>query len=173
MSADRTNRNTPQIEATRAEIERAVIYREPGNGVLHLDKDHIAVRTARGIGIVNRNRLATILGEATVDVLSATEEQIRLATEAGMAIPNLAHQCAEPPRLADHCLALFLSGAKSEAIIGDLSERFRRDCEQHGAGRARRMYWDRTLRSLWPLLRRAIARAFKWGVVIESVRRFF
>jgi hypothetical protein len=79
----------------------------------------------------------------------------------------------EPPQFAEFCLSLFLSGAKREALIGCLSERFERNCERYGAARARNMYWGAAIRSFWPLLRRGAARAFKWGVVVESVRRFF
>jgi hypothetical protein len=78
-----------------------------------------------------------------------------------------------PPKIAEFCLALFLSKARGEAMIGDLSERFEQDCQQFGPERARRLYWGRALRSLWPLLRRTFARAIKWGVVVESMRRFF
>ncbi len=39
--------------------------------------------------------------------------------------------------------------------------------------RAVRLYSARTLRSLWPLLRRAIGKALKWGAVIATVRRLF
>jgi len=42
-----------------------------------------------------------------------------------------------------------------------------------GRPRAVRLYWARTLRSLWPLLRRAIGKALKWGVLIATVRRLF
>jgi hypothetical protein len=79
----------------------------------------------------------------------------------------------EPPRAAEFCLSLFLSGDKADALIGDLNERFEQDCERYCVKRAKLIYWARTLRSLWPLLRRAAARAIKWGVMIDSVRRFF
>jgi hypothetical protein len=58
-------------------------------------------------------------------------------------------------------------------VIGALNERFIRDCEKLGRPRAVRLYWARTLRSLWPLLRRAIGKALKWGAVIATVRRLF
>lgn len=79
----------------------------------------------------------------------------------------------EPPKIAEVCLAAFLNGAKGDALLGDLSERFEQDCERFGTGRARRLYWSRTIRSLWPLMRRGAARAIKWGIVVDSVRRFF
>src|SRR5258708_15480863 len=42
-----------------------------------------------------------------------------------------------------------------------------------GRDYAVRWYWTDTLRSLWPLLRRAIGKALKWGAVIATVRRLF
>lgn len=80
---------------------------------------------------------------------------------------------AEPPKAAEFCLALFLDKTKGDALIGDLSERFDMDCARFGAKRARRLYWGRALKSLWPLMRRLAARAIKLGVVIEYVRRIF
>ena len=53
------------------------------------------------------------------------------------------------------------------------NERFEQDRECYGAKRARRIYWGRALRSLWPLFCRALKRAIKWGVVIDSVWRHF
>lgn len=83
------------------------------------------------------------------------------------------HSNSDPPKIADYCLSLFLSPAKSDAIIGDLNERFVQDCQRYGTARARQHYWGHTLWSLWPLLKRAAARAVRWGVVFEGVRRFF
>jgi hypothetical protein len=79
----------------------------------------------------------------------------------------------EPPPGAEFCLSLFLSGDKSEALIGDLNERFEQDCKRYGAKRARNIYWAHSLQSLWPLLRRATVRAIRWGIMIDSVRRWF
>jgi hypothetical protein len=66
-----------------------------------------------------------------------------------------------------------LNKTNGEAIIGDLSERFEQDCHRFSVARARRVYWGRVIRSLWPLLRRVAARAIRWSVVVEGVRRFF
>jgi hypothetical protein len=76
---------------------------------------------------------------------------------------------AEPPRLAESALALFLKGAKGEAVIGDLNERFHRDCRKYGVARARQMYRAQVLRSLWPLAWRAAKRV---GIFVEIVRFF-
>ena len=87
-------------------------------------------------------------------------------------VPNAAI-VSEPPKLAEFCLTSLLSERLADALIGDLNERFNRDCQQLGAARACRLYWARTLRSAWPLMRRYAARVVKWGFVLENVRRFF
>jgi hypothetical protein len=51
-------------------------------------------------------------------------------------------------------------------MVGDLNERFTTEREKLGRDRAVRLYWARTLRSLRPLLRRAIGKALQWGAVI-------
>lgn len=56
----------------------------------------------------------------------------------------------------------------AEAIVGDINEHFTRECRELGRDRAVRLYWARTLRSLGPLLWRAIGK-----VVVAAVKRFF
>jgi hypothetical protein len=91
--------------------------------------------------------------------------QVRIADEG---IPP------EPPKVADFLLTVFASSsAKKDGIVGDINERFARECDQMGVSRARRRYWSRTLHTVWPLLSRAVAKAVKWGAVIEGVRRYF
>ena len=80
---------------------------------------------------------------------------------------------AEPPQFADFMLTLMLSEAKGDAIIGDRNERFEQDCQRFGAERARGIYWGRALISMWPLIRRVVARAIRWGIIAEYARRFF
>jgi hypothetical protein len=117
-----------------------------------LPNGHV-VRTSEGIAFVTDEQAAIYEG-----------------TSKSLADPK---SIAEPPKVADFLLTLFLSEAKGEAAIGDLSERFENDCQRFGAARARRMYWGRALRSLWPLLRRVAARVIKWTALVEGVRRFF
>jgi hypothetical protein len=93
--------------------------------------------------------------------------------ESKTVVQTLNELTAEPPRAAEFALSLFLKGEKGDALIGDLNERFEQDRECYGAKRARRIYWGRALRSLWPLFCRALKRAIKWGVVIDSVWRHF
>jgi hypothetical protein len=80
---------------------------------------------------------------------------------------------SEPPTLAEFLLTALAATRTAEAMIGDLNERFTCDCDEFGRPRAVHLYWARTLRSLCPLLRRAIGKALKWGAVIAAVRRLF
>jgi hypothetical protein len=66
-----------------------------------------------------------------------------------------------------------LKRAHAEAVVGDLNEHFTRDYEKFGYNRAVRLYWARTLRSVAPLLWRAVVKGLKWGPVIAAVRRLF
>jgi hypothetical protein len=104
-------------------------------------------------------------------------EQLRLVNET---LNLLRHQARiawpgdyVPPTLAEFLLTALATSRQAEAVTGDLNERFTDDCEKLGRPRAVRLYWARTLRSLWPLLRRAIGKALKWGAVIAAVRRLF
>lgn len=95
----------------------------------------------------------------------ATENAHRALGSGGMAVT--------PPKAAEFCLAILLSEAKANAVIGDLNERLQGDNERYGVRRARYLYWARTIRSLWPLFRSAAMRAMKLGAFVETVRRFF
>jgi hypothetical protein len=99
--------------------------------------------------------------------------RIRAGGSALMPWPGHVATPAKPPRLAEFCLSVFLDKAKSDALLGDLNERFVRDCERFDVDRARRIYLGRALRSLWPLLKRAVARGIKWVAFVEGVRRLF
>jgi hypothetical protein len=79
----------------------------------------------------------------------------------------------DPPGIAEFLLTALLKPSQADALTGDLNEHFARDCEKSGRRRAVRLYWARTLRSLWPLLWRAMGKAVKWGAVIDTVRRHF
>ena len=79
----------------------------------------------------------------------------------------------DPPKIAEFLLTALSSPSRGEAMVGDLNECFAEEREKFGRDRAVRLYWARTVRSLWPLLRRAIGKALKWGAVIAAVRRMF
>jgi hypothetical protein len=80
-------------------------------------------------------------------------------------------QQLQPPRLAEFLLTLFANSEHGESACGDLNERYSREHEAFGTLRAKRLYWARALRSLWPLLCRVVGRAVKWGVIL-SIKRF-
>jgi hypothetical protein len=125
-----------------------------------------------GIEQVERTPNGQLVEPYTSEVRTAVEifsEAIRQNVNAGTATQD--HR--EPPKIAEFLLTALLSRARADALTGDLEERFTRDCEELGRRRAVRLYWARTLRSLWPLLRRATAKALKWGAVIATVRRMF
>jgi hypothetical protein len=78
-----------------------------------------------------------------------------------------------PPKVAEFLLTALATTPRANAMIGDLNERLADEIQKLGRDRAVRLYWARTLHSLWPLLRRAIGKAVKWGAVIAAVRRHF
>jgi hypothetical protein len=79
----------------------------------------------------------------------------------------------DPPKFAEFLLTALATTHQAEAAIGDLNERFADERQKLGRQRAARLYWARALRSLWPLLRRAIGKALRWGAVIAAMRRLF
>jgi hypothetical protein len=89
------------------------------------------------------------------------------------AISQAASNKVDPPEFAEFLVNILATTRQAEAVIGDLNERFTHECKEFGRDRAVRLYWARTLRSLWPLLRRAIGKALKWGAVVAAARRLF
>jgi hypothetical protein len=79
----------------------------------------------------------------------------------------------DPPKTAEFLLTVLLKSSQVEGVKGDLREQFDSDCQRLGQRRAVWLYWRRTIESLWPLLRRAIGKAFKWGVLAAAVKRIF
>jgi hypothetical protein len=75
---------------------------------------------------------------------------------------------ADPPEIAEFLLTMLATTRGADAMIGDLNERFTRECKEFGRNRAVRLYWARALRSIGPLLWRAIGK-----VVVAVVKRFF
>jgi hypothetical protein len=70
----------------------------------------------------------------------------------------------DPPAIAEFLLELFLR--HKEGIVGDLRERYRREYRSLGRKRAQRRYWAECARTVMPLLRRALSKAIRWGVLI-------
>jgi hypothetical protein len=88
-------------------------------------------------------------------------------------IVQLRPPATDPPSFADFLLVMLLKPSHVAAAIGDLREHFERECQCLGQRRAVWLYWKRTFDSLWPLLKRIIGKAVKWGAVIAAVRRLF
>ena len=80
---------------------------------------------------------------------------------------------SEPPWLAEFLLTMLLKPSHVDGVTGDLNERFASECRDLGQRRAIWRYWRRAFDSLWPLMRRAIGKALKWGAVIAAVKRLF
>jgi hypothetical protein len=79
-----------------------------------------------------------------------------------------------PPKCAGLFLTIFAkSPAAAESAIGDMHERFARDCAKYGVRHARLYCWADTLHSLGPLIGRALGRAIKWAAILSAVKRYF
>jgi hypothetical protein len=75
---------------------------------------------------------------------------------------------SEPPMVAEFLLEVFLSSKRGQAALGDMRERFDRECVELGRKRAVRRYWAHTVQTLLPLARRSITRAIKWGAFVDA-----
>jgi hypothetical protein len=78
----------------------------------------------------------------------------------------------EPPRIPEFLLTLIATSEQAEAACGDLNERYSRELASLGCYRAKRLYWARVLRSLWPFLWLGIGRLIKWAVILSTLNRF-
>jgi hypothetical protein len=78
-----------------------------------------------------------------------------------------------PPALAEAFLVLLTDKRRSDALLGDLEERFHRDRLTRGLRHARLLYWSRALNSIRPLLWPAVKRLFTFvvGVVVGRTSR--
>jgi hypothetical protein len=125
--------------------------------------------------------LAGVFEAIAIGAFSATGESGKLLASAAFRLIGIrkrrsrdpASDKRDPPKMAEFLLTALATTRRAEAMIGDLNERFTDECKKFGRDRAVRLYWARTLRSLGPLLRRAIGKALKWGAVIAAVRRLF
>jgi hypothetical protein len=73
----------------------------------------------------------------------------------------------DPPAFAEFLLEVFLTSKRGQDIVGDMRERFGRECIELGRKRAVRRYGAHCLRTLWPLACRTIGRAVKWGAFMH------
>lgn len=77
----------------------------------------------------------------------------------------------QPPMNAEFILHLLLRKDEREAVIGDLVERYVQKLERFGERRARLWFYCEVLRSVWPLLRRTVAKAGGLIAAGEWIRR--
>jgi hypothetical protein len=152
------------------EISKSTIFVD-AEGVVHKFKFKDYDRAAAEITIAGlekhgaKAKVAVHSGKVTFTVVKVKREFFDVAAPAP--------QRLDPPEFAEFLLTLLATTRTAEAMIGDLNEHFARERKELGRDRAVRLYCARTLRSLWPLLRRAIGKAMKWGAVIAAVRRLF
>lgn len=78
----------------------------------------------------------------------------------------------QPPINAEYILHLLLNRNEQEAVIGDLLELYPKKVERLGECRARFWFYAEVIRSIWPLIRRAIARASGLIALGEWIRRY-
>ena len=76
-----------------------------------------------------------------------------------------------PPVSGEYLLYLFLSKKDSEAVAGDLEERWRKIKKKFGVRRANFWYWTQVVRSLWPFGVAAAKRVSGLLAVIEAWRK--
>ena len=82
-------------------------------------------------------------------------------------------ECA-PPGLAECLLQVFGRAKDIEALVGDISQRFNEDVHTGmSTNRAKRRYWGRVLRSIWPLFKQCIKRAGILGLMFAAIKKLF
>jgi hypothetical protein len=111
-----------------------------------------------------------------------TEKQFRLTADQYRRYSKSVHEpvdqsapaaSLEPPAGPELLLRLLLTKKSREAASGDLIEQFHLDCRRYGPQWARALYWASALRFIWSPIRRVVARAVRWGVVVNLFHRFF
>lgn len=104
---------------------------------------------------------------------SITITIIESASHDGGAILRIESNPPLPPAWAESVLTFLTGSRRAEAAIGDMNERFTRECTEVGLSRARLRYSVRTMRSVWPLLKRMFVQLGVWAAVISAVKRYF
>jgi hypothetical protein len=74
-------------------------------------------------------------------------------------IENLGSATSRPPANAEYLLHLVLQKEERDAVIGDLNEEYGYILNRFGRPRADIWFYKQVFQSVWPFLRRAIARA--------------
>jgi hypothetical protein len=77
-----------------------------------------------------------------------------------------------PPRGLELLLTIGAITDKLEAELGDINELFEREVETLGVQHANLRYWGKGIRLLFKILKPLLARAVKWGVIADLIRRY-
>jgi hypothetical protein len=101
---------------------------------------------------------------ASIDVELALEQYFDEVLPEERALPA-------PPWIADFT-PMLATTPQREGELGCINELFSREVEKLGARRAARRYWARSCYFIWKVLKRPFARAIKWGVIIDILRRY-
>jgi len=75
------------------------------------------------------------------------------------------------PINAEFILHIFLKTDELDAVVGDLLEKYKKKWERFGPRRAKFWFYSEVLRSLWPLLKRLVAKAGGLLALGEWIRR--
>ncbi|BAU91174.1 hypothetical protein MPPM_2569 [Methylorubrum populi] len=78
----------------------------------------------------------------------------------------------DPPALAEFLCACFAPRKHRDGILGDLATDYRKHLNEGSAARAKRLYWGGVLATMWPLLRRWVARV-AWSSVGASILKWW
>ena len=77
-----------------------------------------------------------------------------------------------PPKLAEMFLMLVTRKKSREAIIGDLEQKYARNCADFGVGRARRLYWVETIWTVGPLLLQSAKRLGLYTLALAGLKKW-
>jgi hypothetical protein len=135
----------------------------------HMQVAHMYAQRQKSFiaAIAPANGFATVGTPTPWQPASVVQPEV-IAQPAMPAIPSNTIAKPDPPKFAEFLLTLLATTQRADAMIGDLNERFTRECREFSRASAVRLYWARTLHSLPPLVWRAIGK-----VVLAVVERFF
>jgi hypothetical protein len=118
-------------------------------------------------------------GSKVIEVVSAVNATVKVVLRAAGTTEGTAYaeghatiMKSEPPPFAEMIFTALLPRNRHDAMLGDMDERFARDCRMFGVDRARRRYWGHVLRSLRPLVVRGLKK-MRAIALLEVARRYF
>ena len=113
------------------------------------------------------------LAISTIDALDTTAGESEPALSAGQK-HKPKKLSSEPPALAEFLIALLASPKQKDALLGDLQESFSTAIDEGwSSGRAQRMYWAETLRSIGPLTFATLKRIGVLALLISAAKKLF